>query len=809
MANNAYNWGSYLKENPDHPNNGKYHNDLTFPDYNNFLDIDAFNASMNMPKTTPPGRVDRNLPQLPFSHTLSPAIPCQFSDEEINKAMEDTISKQNPGAEITGAKEKSVEASPSFINGSESSTFDSGKPMNGFPSNLSPAANTAVKDKSATPLASSVSGHEPCTSDLDSSMKGFPSSSSPEADTAAKGEGAEAFLLNADISLLSDDQWSEMLLGVGLSPLLPAADTTAKQQGVTPPSLNNLATVETIQNKPSLPAWDTNSLPPGSSGVTAKPESFQPPLAYNPLGTENNQVNTDFQYVPMNASSPGGLHGAEAIEYFDPYLDSSEHNASITEMRTLKTLAPNMSMKNLSTPMLNAGAGTNNESFQHPSISTPLFLETKQLPTAGTVTNKESFQRPSVSYPLSFDTNGLKKPSPRGSKRKSRDSIEKHAQEPHRKKRGPHKKGTQKYKPSQEPQQGPKQYQQQQQRQIQMQNQEQQESKMRAQRERQIAMFLEKQLPQPNSQEDDVHMAEPIQQETIASFNKPKQQTRFMSLAGKQQVTRINAQRRQMSSVAPVHRQQASGPIAQGTHSSSRAPERRQQQDGTRSNQQQNQGNTQPLGSVPSNLKPNETNMVPPGGRPELDSIQVVKLRVLRESEPAYDIRIETRVACLNSEVLNKAFNSILGRRRPKAYVLKNTTVNAALLLTSWMYGQDANSLIPPNCDFKNDADYHASLMVLTVLAEKLKMTTLRDQACTRFATLFKERGAIPVNVPKYVWENSAPKSYLRKLIIEMCALDAQVDGDLLNGEWFPKDLAIAILLKRGERCHGPTHERV
>jgi hypothetical protein len=278
-----------------------------------------------------------------------------------------------------------------------------------------------------------------------------------------------------------------------------------------------------------------------------------------------------------------------------------------------------------------------------------------------------------------------------------------------------------------------------------------------------------------------------------------RQQVSWPDSKSRRMDSTISAQRQQESRRTPQSSCVGSMPTALQQQAPPLNPQKSQvgikkaethRQQGIPPNSKMKQDAQQPKAFQANHLS-NQTDMT--GARPkELEVIQVVTLRVIRDSGIPYDIRIEKRLACLKSPKMNEALNSTPDGRA-KVYRLINTTVNAALLLANWIGIENSEFPLPADRSFE-PKDYLPSLMVLAVLAERLQMPYLRDQASSRFSKVSREQGGIPLHLLKYVWEHTESESTLRKTVTQLCANKLHVDEKSMNSEWFPKELVVDML---------------
>ncbi|TVY41602.1 hypothetical protein LOCC1_G007766 [Lachnellula occidentalis] len=168
---------------------------------------------------------------------------------------------------------------------------------------------------------------------------------------------------------------------------------------------------------------------------------------------------------------------------------------------------------------------------------------------------------------------------------------------------------------------------------------------------------------------------------------------------------------------------------------------------------------------------------------------------------------VHKEFACHYSPVLKAAFESEFIEGQTQTYTLDDTTEGAFRMLVQWLYTQKVTSELRDDssskpCDGINDPKQREiaardteDLVTLWVLAGKLIMPTLQNEAMDVMMWYYTEFSFIRNSTFAAVYAQTAPDSLLRKAFVELCTHRLETEMIVKRQDSFPKEMLLDMFV--------------
>ncbi|KAH8602925.1 hypothetical protein B0O99DRAFT_679906 [Bisporella sp. PMI_857] len=160
---------------------------------------------------------------------------------------------------------------------------------------------------------------------------------------------------------------------------------------------------------------------------------------------------------------------------------------------------------------------------------------------------------------------------------------------------------------------------------------------------------------------------------------------------------------------------------------------------------------------------------------------------------------IHKDLACKVSPVFKAALTGRFTEHSTQTYTLDDTSEACCRMLVKWSYSQDlvvqhrSQSCINLNKELKAEEDM--TLAELYVLADRLLIPKLQNRVIREIELLRNRFGMTNTKCLSYVWENTAPESPLRKLLVQQCAFNMHRDRLIEDADDFPREMLLELTL--------------
>ncbi|KAG4433069.1 hypothetical protein IFR05_011463 [Cadophora sp. M221] len=168
---------------------------------------------------------------------------------------------------------------------------------------------------------------------------------------------------------------------------------------------------------------------------------------------------------------------------------------------------------------------------------------------------------------------------------------------------------------------------------------------------------------------------------------------------------------------------------------------------------------------------------------------------------------IHKEVVCLHSDVLGTAFNSEFTEGQTQTYRLEDTSESAFRLFMQWLYCQrlpiiQVLSHLDPEI-LSQEWTLDKTLIDLWVLADKFLIPRLQNLVIETMQRKVESSHLVPAYTFKYLYENTAEHSLLRRYIIGLCVVSAYPSVYAEHMNIFPHDMLVDIAVKLASREQG------
>lgn len=130
-----------------------------------------------------------------------------------------------------------------------------------------------------------------------------------------------------------------------------------------------------------------------------------------------------------------------------------------------------------------------------------------------------------------------------------------------------------------------------------------------------------------------------------------------------------------------------------------------------------------------------------------------------------------------------------------QTYQLEENTVDAVRFLVQWLYSQsiDVDQLESKELTPSEITNEDHSLAELWVLADKLLLPRLQNLCIQMIEGVRKQIDVVATPTLKYIWENTASDSPLRRLMLDQC-LGLTPRTFTLNSNEYPQEMLIQLV---------------
>jgi len=158
-------------------------------------------------------------------------------------------------------------------------------------------------------------------------------------------------------------------------------------------------------------------------------------------------------------------------------------------------------------------------------------------------------------------------------------------------------------------------------------------------------------------------------------------------------------------------------------------------------------------------------------------------------STEAFNVHRE--FACHYSPVFMSAFNSAFKEGQTQTYQLEDTSVEAVQLLVQWLYQQKLDlAWVPDKITWQERC---LTLVELWVLADKLLIPRLQNEALREIHKMAESEKKTPTRFSKYVYKNTAPGSQLRRYFVDRCAWTLNCKWIATHPRQFPNEFWVEL----------------
>ncbi|KAL2072758.1 hypothetical protein VTL71DRAFT_12101 [Oculimacula yallundae] len=169
---------------------------------------------------------------------------------------------------------------------------------------------------------------------------------------------------------------------------------------------------------------------------------------------------------------------------------------------------------------------------------------------------------------------------------------------------------------------------------------------------------------------------------------------------------------------------------------------------------------------------------------------------------------VHKEFACHYSPVLERAFNGDFIEGQKQEYRFQDIGGEAVRLLVHWFYTQDLDTIMLDRlCTSKQQEEGNAypvsqrnqdrALAQLWVLADKLLIPRLQNAVIDEIVRIKQHTNFATTKEIKYVFDNTAPSSCLRRLYVDSCIKNCIPNTKHIgDSARFPKELLIEMVVR-------------
>jgi hypothetical protein len=147
---------------------------------------------------------------------------------------------------------------------------------------------------------------------------------------------------------------------------------------------------------------------------------------------------------------------------------------------------------------------------------------------------------------------------------------------------------------------------------------------------------------------------------------------------------------------------------------------------------------------------------------------------------------VHKQFACHYSPVLKTAFNGSFVEGLTQTYKLEDTAATAFTLFVQWLYTRKIEEVTKSEHFI---GEYFHALTRLWVLADKLLIPCLQNQAIDAIDEWRKAHNMIAVHDFKYAYQNTSDDSPLRRLFVQHCVWNLTSETFKLPEYKFPEEM--------------------